>query len=206
MFSGMYGTAGPPMIIFFATVNIEKDITRGTVSFCDNVINFFRISSFVYNFLTNGGESASEYGDLSVKQLLVLWAAVTCGAMLGLTLGNYISSYVNQFVFKYMVLFILGIGSVLLASVGMDSENLMIVAVSAVVVFVVANSAAFFVLRKRADSNSCGSSQLSSIEYQRVSVTADDSCQQEDEEAEVDSHRISTAANIKKSKEVEMRH
>jgi uncharacterized membrane protein YfcA len=167
LLSGMYGTAGPPLIIFFSNVNLDKDVTRGTVSFCDNWMNFFRICSFLYYFITQGHVSRSEYANFSVQQLVIMYVAVTCGAIIGLSIGNYFSKFVNQYAFKYLVLFILAMGSILLTSVGLRSSEVVIVAICAFTIFIASNAAAYLFVRRRQASKVIGSSRVA-VSYDKL--------------------------------------
>lgn len=169
LLSGMYGTAGPPLIIFFSTINLEKNIVRGTVSFCDNVINFCRISSFAINFMLQGHDSNSEYGQMSLGQLAIMYMAVTSGAMTGLGIGNTLTKYVNQFAFKYLVLLILGVGSVLLSSVGMSTADVVVVALALLTVFITWNVVAFLFVRQQSLRHlGASDSSIARIEYYRL--------------------------------------
>lgn len=166
---GLYGTAGPPMIIFFSSAHLHKDVTRGTACFCDNVINLCRIFAFSINYMFSESDVNNTFGTMSMGELLALFLAVTVGATGGLALGNSVSRYINQFAFKYIVLFILGVGSVLLSSVGLHSHDAFIVVVIEVVLFVSSVLAVFWCLRKRTlHENTAQRGQ--EIEYTALSV------------------------------------
>jgi uncharacterized membrane protein YfcA len=125
LLSGMFGAAGPPLIIFSSAVNLDKDTTRGTVAFCDVVINFSRITAFIYNIAyassTNGAAGDKSFESYSQHEWVLYCGMVSAGALTGLCCGNVLAAHVDQSLFRSILLSILGMGSVMLGTVGMSS-------------------------------------------------------------------------------------
>jgi hypothetical protein len=132
---GLFGAAGPPLIIFSASINLEKNVTRGTVAFCDVVVNTCRVAAFAIALWSRRGRgpdaaeegdrgSGSELESFSNGEWTLLCTCVTTGALCGLGVGNLLADRVNQFCFKYILLTILAGGAVMLASAGMSGRQM----------------------------------------------------------------------------------
>ena len=126
-FGGLYAAGGPPLMWFVATTNLEKDVCRGTVSFLYLVENIGRIVFLIISM------PQDEILNLGWPYFLAVLAGLTATSMTGLMTGSSMVGRINQQNFRYIVLFMLGFGSLLLSSTGCsDFETLVIISVSAV--------------------------------------------------------------------------
>ena len=102
-------------------------MTRGTVAFCDVVVNSCRAAAFAVTLLlrnrTGDDPSSASLPSFSVRDWIGLCVLITAGAFLGLWAGNQLAACVDQIRFKYILFCILGAGALMLASTGMTTTE-----------------------------------------------------------------------------------
>lgn len=112
LFGGLYAAGGPPLMYFVASINLDKNVCRGTVAFLYLVENFARI---IYILFMVPDEKAL---GIPVSVLFISAAVLTITSLIGLLVGNLVSEQINQRCFRYLILVVLGLGSVLLTTTG----------------------------------------------------------------------------------------
>lgn len=128
LFGGLYAAGGPPLMYFVTHINLEKNACRATVAFLYLIENMGRI---VFIFFIQQDASANFHSPL----FLYTVCALTGSSLLGLSIGNCVSGQINQKCFRYMILAVLTLGSILLGTTGFSIETSMwiIVTVSIII-------------------------------------------------------------------------
>lgn len=127
-FGGLYASGGPPLMWFVATVNLEKNMCRGTIAFLYLIENFGRIVFIVLYSPDN------EILAMRLPSLLLLITAYAVTSMIALAVGSAAVAAVDQQCFRYLILAMLGFGSVLLTTTGYSTTgSLYIVLIAALI-------------------------------------------------------------------------
>jgi uncharacterized membrane protein YfcA len=116
LFGGLYAAGGPPLMYFVTQINLEKNTCRGTVAFLYLVENLGRI---VFIFFLRHDSAVS----LTNPTFLYTIGALTGSSLLGLGIGNCVSDQIDQKCFRYMILAVLSLGSILLGTTGFGLET-----------------------------------------------------------------------------------
>lgn len=112
VFGGMFATSGPPVMLFVSYVNLDKNETRATIAVTSCLENIARLVFILF--------WQTDYDVHSVSFLyLALLLIVSSGLALGI--GNAVAKYVNQTIFRYIMLLLLTLGSVMLLTTGLDT-------------------------------------------------------------------------------------
>jgi uncharacterized membrane protein YfcA len=129
-FGGLYAAGGPPLMWFVATTNLDKNVCRGTVAFLYLIENFGRMF-FIYIFSPNDAVLVMPWFNI-----FALCVALACTSFCALYVGTVTASRVDQQCFRYLILAMLGVGSVLLITTGYTAvESLYIFLCTMVVYF-----------------------------------------------------------------------
>lgn len=115
-FGGLYAAGGPPLMWFVATTNLDKNVCRGTVSFLYLVENCGRIL-FILLF-----SPSDEILLLPLPAFLLMCAVLTVTSLGALVTGNAVAARVNQQCFRYLILAMLGFGSMMLTTTNFDAR------------------------------------------------------------------------------------
>ncbi len=136
LFSGLFATGGPPLIIFVAVSQLNSLECRATFAICFAIQNIGRI--IVYLFYQS---SVNVY----TYDFIIVIVAVIAGAYVSLLAGNYLAKFINQDKFIQVLCAVLAISSILLITSGYDNIITVIIALLLIVVFL---SIGYFAYRK----------------------------------------------------------
>ena len=148
--SGLFGTGGPPMMLFVAWNSLPSTETRATLAFCEVVNNTGRVL-FLLFFQSKINVLSAAYGGVFV--------ALSVSSAAGLVLGNVLARWTDQALFRRVLLVLLAAGSVLIAARGCPWQQGLAVAIggAAVMAAAMAASALWARCRRRSSSGSGGS-------------------------------------------------
>ena len=136
LFSGLFATGGPPLIIFVAVSQLNSLECRATFAICFAIQNIGRI--IVYLFYQSSV-------DVYTHDFIVVIVAVVAGASVSLLAGNYFAQFINQDKFIQVLCAVLAISSILLITSGYDNISAITIALLLVAMFL---SIGYFAYRK----------------------------------------------------------
>jgi uncharacterized membrane protein YfcA len=108
LLAGIYGSGGPPLMIFATHIKIRKDEWRATCTlsyFLQNLVAATYISTY------------DEYRIKSVNQYIMTLLLI-CTVLIALYFGNIIADRINTNLWKKLILLLLMIGSAIMISAG----------------------------------------------------------------------------------------
>jgi len=146
--SGLFGTGGPPMMLFVAWNSLPSTETRATLALCEVFNNTGRVV-FLLFFQSKINVLTASYGGVFV--------ALSVSGFVGLVLGNAVAKRTDQVAFRRVLLALLAVGSVLIAARGCPWQQVLAVAGGGAAVMAAALAAsALWARHRRRSSGSCG--------------------------------------------------
>jgi hypothetical protein len=134
LLGGMFGTAGPALMVFVTYARIGKDETRGTFAIGYMAINLERCV-MILAYPNDIDVFSPDMGVMSISIIL--------GTLLGLYVGEKTVVYISESAFRRIVLCILSIGSALMMTTGTDVGTEVGVVIAVVVFFAVLGYVAY---------------------------------------------------------------
>jgi uncharacterized membrane protein YfcA len=109
LFGGMYASGGPPLMYFVSVTNLDKNVCRGTMAVDYLIENIGRLL-YIITY-----SDKQHFYTLDI-QFITIIITLTMTSLFAMLTGNRIALYVNQKTFRYIILCLLAIGSILLAT------------------------------------------------------------------------------------------
>lgn len=174
-FGGLYASGGPPLMWFVATINLEKNVCRGTVSFLYLVENAGRLI-----YLVIFAPRDDDVLNLSKERLIALCIALTATSITSLAAGNLLSSRIDQQCFRYLILALLGVGSTLLATTGSSRIQTIVLIFGSILIY--SFLSIIYYLRKiqRQAGIECSSEDIGKISSSTITIELADNQKQEE--------------------------
>ena len=134
LFSGLFATGGPPLMLFVAYTHLQRKECRATVAFCDMCNNTGRIIFLLF---------FQSKIDLWSRPYLLTFGVLSGTSLLSLLVGNELAKFTNQAIFRKMLVVLLSAGSVFISILGCTWQQSVVVAVCGLFVMVLAMSVSF---------------------------------------------------------------
>ena len=125
LFSGMFATGGPPLMLFVAYQKIQSRECRATISFCDLINNSGRMV-FLLFFQKKINLWSVKYG--------YTFAVLSVSSGVSLLLGNELAKLINPNIFRRILIVLLAFGSVFISVTGCTWQQVVIVSGSGAMV------------------------------------------------------------------------
>jgi uncharacterized membrane protein YfcA len=146
LLGGMFGTAGPALMVFVTYARLGKDETRGTFAIGYMAINLERCV-MILAYPNDIDVFSPDMGAMSVS--------IIAGTLLGLYVGEKTVVYISESAFRRIVLCILSIGSALMMTTGANVGTQVGIVVAVVVFFVLLGYVAYqFYMARLSGQNS----------------------------------------------------
>ena len=129
LFSGLFATGGPPLMLFVAYQKIQSRECRATISFCDLINNSGRMI-FLLFFQTKINLWSVKYG--------YTFAVLSVSSVVSLLLGNELAKLINPCIFRRILIVLLSFGSVFIGVNGCTWQQVVIVSGSGAAVLLFA--------------------------------------------------------------------
>lgn len=148
---GLFGTGGPPMMVFVATNAITVREWRATMAMTYGALGYVRV---VYVTL---------FGDALDFDKLPEYASMLIGAVVGLAAGNKVAPKVNRIILKKVMLVLLVLGGTMMCAASNPSV-VRYIAVSALVALLLVSAYFFSTTRRKKYIGGGGDSGATAIE------------------------------------------
>lgn len=112
LLGGLFGTPGPPLMIYVTRSSMTKDEVRGTiaVSYVFLTIERLLMISLLPNSTVHVFSTSSLYAVIGIF----------CSSITGRYIGNFLSKYVDEVLFRRIIMGILSFGSITMMTSGID--------------------------------------------------------------------------------------
>ena len=129
LFSGLFATGGPPLMLFVAYQKIQSRECRATISFCDLINNSGRMI-FLLFFQKKINLWSVKYG--------YTFEVLSVSIVVSLLLGNELAKLINPRIFRRILIVLLAFGSVFISVSGCTWQQVVIISGSGATVLLFA--------------------------------------------------------------------
>jgi uncharacterized membrane protein YfcA len=112
LLGGLFGTPGPPLMIYVTRSSMKKDEVRGTIAVSYVFLTTERL--LMMTLLPNSPI------DLFTLSSLYAFLGILCSSLAGRTIGNFLSRYVDEDLFRRIIMGLLCFGSINMMTSGVS--------------------------------------------------------------------------------------